>query len=213
MINEGDNRLFFQCRQQGFDVEARVSLSSSEAVETTRLKLINLEQRPRKIILASLREWVLNETGVELRDPAYNAIHIGTWFVRSLGAVFAQNRLLKGGARRRADRRLSPEVGFHAIGAAPGTTIALKGYEDVKSRFYGLGPTNAPDSLLGLGAQRDPSDEGLLYGFEPCASLNVEIDVPEGGFAEIVILDGWARDMGVATETVARCLGIAPIAP
>jgi len=76
----------------------------------------------------------------------------------------------------------------------------------VKSRFYGLGPTNAPDSLLGLGAQRDPSDEGLLYGFEPCASLNVEIDVPEGGVAEIVILDGWARDMGVATETVARCL-------
>ena len=107
-------------------------------------------------MLASLREWVLNETGVEQRDAAYNAIHVGTWFVRSLGAVFAQNRLLKGGARKRADRRLSPEIGFHAIGAAAGTTIALKGYEDVKSRFYGLGPTNAPDSLLGLGAPARP---------------------------------------------------------
>ena len=127
LIDEGDNRLFFQCRQQGFDVEARVALSSSEAVETTRLKLINLEKRPRKIMLASLREWVLNETGVEQRDPAYNAIHVGTWFVRSLGAVFAQNRLLKGGARKRADRRLSPEIGFHAIGAAPGTTHRAQG--------------------------------------------------------------------------------------
>jgi cyclic beta-1,2-glucan synthetase len=213
LIDEGDNRLFFQCRQRGFDVEARVALSSGEAVETMRLKLTNLEKRPRKITLASLREWVLNETGVEQRDPAYNAIHVGTWFVRSLGAVFAQNRLLKGGARKRADRRLSPEIGFHAIGAAPGTAITLKGYEDVKSRFYGLGPTKAPDSLLGLVAQRDPSDEGLLYGFEPCASLSVEIDVPEGGVAEIVILDGWARDMGVATETVARCLGLTPVAP
>jgi cyclic beta-1,2-glucan synthetase len=213
LTSEGENRLLFQCRQQGFDVEAHVALASNEAVETTRLRLVNLEQRPRKITLASLREWVLNETGVEQRDAAYNAIHIGTWFVRPLGAVFAQNRLLKGGARRRADRRLSPEIGFHAVGAAPGTTIALKGYEDVKSRFYGLGPTNAPDSLLGLGAPRDPDDEGLLYGFEPCASLNVEIDVPAGGVAEIIVLDGWARDMGVATETVARRLGIAPVAP
>ena len=83
----------------------------------------------------------------------------------------------------------------------------------MKSRFYGLGPTNAPDSLVGLGAPRDPGDEGLLYGFEPCASLNVEIDVPAGGVAEVIILDGWARDMGVATETVARCLGMAPVAP
>ena len=213
LSSEGENRLFFQCRQQGFNVEAHVALASNEAVETTRLRLINLEQRDRKVVVASMREWVLNETGVEQRDAAYNAIHVGTWFVRSLGAVFAQNRLLKGGARRRADRRLSPEIGFHAIGAAEGTSITLKGYEDVKSRFYGLGPTNAPDSLLGLGAPRAPDDEGLLYGFEPCASLNVEIDVPAGGVAEIVILDGWARDMGVATETVARRLGMAPVAP
>ena len=119
LTNEGDNHLFFKCRQQSFDVEARISLSSSEAVETARLKLINLEDRPRKITLASLREWVLNETGVEQRDPAYNAIHIGTWFVRSLGAVFAQNRLLKGGARRRADRRLPRKSAFTRLAPRP----------------------------------------------------------------------------------------------
>ncbi|QGM45013.1 GH36-type glycosyl hydrolase domain-containing protein [Methylocystis heyeri] len=210
---QGENCLFFTCRQQGFNVEARVMLASNEAVEIVRLRLINLEQRDRKTTIASLREWVLNETGVELRDPAYNAIHVGTWFVGSLNAIFAQNRLLKGGARRPSDRRLSPEIGYHAIGAAPGTKMRLLGYEDVKSRFYGLGPTNAPDSLLGLSAPRAPEDEGLLYGFEPCASLNIEVEVPAGGAAEIIVIDGWARDMGVATEAVARNLGIAPIAP
>ncbi len=214
LASEGENCLFFSCGQQGFDLEAKVVLVSTEAVEATRLRIVNREQRARKITLATLREWVLNETGVEQRDAAYNAIHIGTWFVKSLGAVFAQNRLLKGGARKPSDRRLSPELGFHAVGAAPGTTIRLVGYEDVKSRFYGLGPTNAPDSLLGLGQPpRAPGDEGLLYGFEPCASLNIEIDVPAGGAAEIIILDGWARNMGVATETVARHLGMAPVAP
>jgi cyclic beta-1,2-glucan synthetase len=71
--------------------------------------------------------------------------------VKSLNAIFAQNRLLKGGARRAADRRLSPEIGFHAIGAGPDTKMTVLGYEDVKSRFYGMGPTTAPDSLNGLG--------------------------------------------------------------
>jgi cyclic beta-1,2-glucan synthetase len=211
---EGENGVIFKCRQQGFEIEARIDLAAGEPVETTRLRILNLESRPRRVTIASLREWVLNETGVEQRDAAYNALHIGTWFVQPLGAVFAQNRLLKGGARRQADRRLSPEIGFHAMGAAPGTAARLVGYEDVKSRFYGLGPTNAPDSLLQLGAgPRDPADEGLLFGFEPCASLNFEVDVPADGVAELIVLDGWAPNMGVATETVARLLGRDAVAP
>ncbi len=210
---EGENGLVFRTSQEGLDVEARVTLSANEAVESTRLRIVNHEPRSRRILLASLREWVLNETGVEMRDAAYNAIHVGTWFVKSLNAVFAQNRLLKGGARRQADRRLSPEIGFHAISPAPGARVRLLGYEDVKSRFYGLGPTGAPDSLMGLGpGPRQPEDEGLLYGFEPIASLSFEIELPASGAVEFVILDGWAKDMGVATETVARLLGIAPAA-
>jgi cyclic beta-1,2-glucan synthetase len=213
LTSEGENCLFFLSENNGFAIEAKVSLAADEAVEIMRLRIVNLEQRPRRLVLSSLREWVLNETGVELRDAAYNAIHIGAWFVKSLNAVIAQNRLLKGGARRHADRRLSPEVGFHAIGAGLDTTIKVLGYEDVKARFYGMGSTAAPDSLLGLGEPRDPDDEGLLYGFEPIASLRVEVDFAPGGSAEIVIVDGWARDMGVATDSIARHLGIPPVAP
>ena len=156
---------------------------------------------------------MLNETGVELRDAAYNAIHIGTWYVSSLNAIIAQNRILKGGARKSADRRLSPEVGFHAIGAGNDTKLSILGYEDVKSRFYGFGSTGAPDSLLGMGAPRDPADEGLLYGFEPIASLRIGVDLPPCGSAEIIVVDGWARDVGVATELIAHHLGRDPVAP
>ncbi len=211
---EGDSGLVLKTTQEGLEIEARVSLCANEPVELTRLRIVNREPRPRKILVSSLREWVMNETGVEMRDAAYNAIHVGTWFVKSLNAVFVQNRLLKGGARRQGERRLSPEIGFHAISAAPGARARLLGYEDVKSRFYGLGPTNAPDSLLGLGpGPRDPEDEGLLYGFEPCASLSFEVELPASGAAEFVVLDGWAKNMGVATETAARLLDIAPVAP
>jgi len=210
----GENCLFFMAEQNGFAVEVRVSLAPDEAVEIQHLKIVNLEPRARKLTLASLREWVLNETNVELRDAAYNAIHVGTWYVHSLNAIFAQNRLLKGGARRHADRRLSPEIGFHAIGAGPNTKMTIVGYEDVKSRFYGMGPTNAPDSLVGLGEEpRSPDDEGLLYGFEPCASLRIELEIPPAGEAELIIVDGWSKNMGLATESVARHLGLASVAP
>ncbi len=213
LTDAGENCLFFMAEQNGFAIEARVSLAADEAVEIQRLRIVNLEPRARKLTLASLREWVLNETGVELRDAAYNAIHVGTWYVHSLNTIFAQNRLLKGGARRHADRRLSPEVGFHAIGAGPDTKMTILGYEDVKARFYGMGPANAPDSLLGLGDPRDPQDEGLLYGFDPCASLRVEIEIGATATAELIIVDGWAKDMGRATDSVARHVGIAPVAP
>jgi cyclic beta-1,2-glucan synthetase len=209
---EGSTCLYYLSEQSGFAAEAKVTLAHDEAVEIMRLRLINLEQRPRRLRLATLREWVLNETGVEQRDAAYNAIHIGSWFVRSLNAIFAQNRLLKGGARRPIDRRLSPEVGFHAIGGGPNSKIELLGYEDVKSRFYGMGSTRAPDSLLGLGAApRDPADEGLLYGFEPCASLHVEVEFAPGGSQEIIIVDGWAPDIETAARLVARNLDLAAV--
>jgi cyclic beta-1,2-glucan synthetase len=202
-------RLYYSSEQNGFKADARVALAHDEAVEVMRLRLTNLEQRPRTLRLASLREWVLNETGVEQRDAAYNAIHIGTWFIGSLNAIIAQNRLLKGGARRQSERRMSPEVGFHAIGAAPGVKVSFIGYEDVKSRFYGMGSTRAPDSLLGIGAPpRDPADEGLLYGFEPCASLQVEVEFAPGGCVELIVVDGWAHDINEATRIIARNLQI-----
>lgn len=214
LTDAGENCLFFIAENNGFAVEERISLAADEAVEIQHLKIINLESRARKLTLASLREWVLNETTVELRDPPYNAIHVGTWYVKSLNAIFAQNRLLKGGARRAGERRLSPEMAFHAIGAGPDTKMTVLGYEDVKSRFYGMGPTTAPDSLSGLGeAPRSPDDEGLLYGFQPIASLRVELDIGPNASAEIIIVDGWARDMGRATDSVARHLNMPPVAP
>ena len=205
--SEGCTFLYFLSEQNGFAIEAKIALAPDEAVEITRLRLVDLEQRPRRLTLATLREWVLNETGVEQRDAAYNAIHIGTWFVGALDAVIAQNRLLKGGARRDVDRRLSPEVGFHAIGASEGTNLRVIGYEDVKARFYGLGPAGAPDSLLDGDTPRDRSDEGLLFGFEPIASLRAELEIAPGGAAEIVIVDGWAKDSHAAARAIAKHLG------
>lgn len=209
----GENCLLLKAEHNGLALEARISLIADEAVEITNLKIINLENRPRKILIATLREWVLNETGVELRDASYNALHVGTWYVHGLNAIFSQNRLLKGGARRGKDRRLSPEIGFHAIGARDSASMTVIGYEDVKSRFYGMGALHAPDSLLGHISPRKPEDEGLLYGFEPCASIQIEVTLEASSHTELTILDGWARNMGLATAAVTKYLAKDTISP
>ena len=200
-------QLFLSHTHDGIRAEATIEVVDGQPVEITRLKLVNLERRPRRIIIATLREWVINETGVERRDPAYNAIHVGTWFVRDLGAIIAQNRLLKTHQTRQSLRRVSPEVAFHAAGPGATGDVAIIGYEDVKARFYGLGSAGDPDSLAPGASLRAVEDEGLMYGFDPCASLRAEARLAPESTTEIILVDGWAKDFASAAALIAQHLG------
>lgn len=198
--------LFLPRTRNGIRVEATIEVVEGEAVEIMRLKLVNLERRPRKLTVASLREWVINETGVERRDAAYNAIHVGTWFMREPCAIIAQNRLLKTERPKQSQRRMSHEVAFHAAGPGETGEIKLVGYEDMKSRFFGLGTAADPAALLGRAPMREASDEGLLYSFEPCASLAFEARIAPESTTEIVFVDGWAENFAKAVSAIARHL-------
>ena len=125
--------------------EASVEMASGEPVAVWRLRLSNLANAPRKIRIASYRDLVMNEGGVERRDAAYNALHVGTTFVRPLAAIFARNRLLKNQSGDFASKRLSREIAFHAVSQSD--AVRLVGYEDVRSRFLGLGQRRDPDAL------------------------------------------------------------------
>ncbi len=206
MQRTSPTELFIARTRNGLRVEATIEVVHGEPAEVMRVKLVNLERRPRRIMVSSLREWVINEGGVEQRDPAYNGIHVATWFLKEPAAIIAQNRLLKTNERRVQRRRMSHEVAFHAAGAGATGEIRLVGYEDMKSRFYGLGVSADPDSMIGRAHWRDPADEGLLYGFEPCASLTWEARIAPESTTEIIFIDGWAADMETALGCIARHL-------
>ena len=53
---------------------------------------------------------------------------------------------------------------------------------------------------------RDPADEGLLYSFDPIASLRLRIELPAHGTAELRLVDGYAADETVAAAAIARHL-------
>jgi cyclic beta-1,2-glucan synthetase len=191
-------------RGEIFDLrcEASIELVEGEALALTRLKLTNASARPRLLRLATYRDWVMNEGGVERRDAAYNALHVGTAFIRDFAAIFARNRLLKNQEGDFAAKRLSREIAFHA--ARPQAGVRLIGYEDVRARFFGLGQRRDPDALTQHLSLRDPAEEGLLYGFDPCAVLLLEVEIPADGALDLLFADGWASDERAAARALAR---------
>lgn len=183
--------------------EADVCLAEDGCVELWRIRLTDLAKRPRRLLLTSFQELALNEPGSYVRDPDFSAMHIETWFIPKINALFARNRLL----HDPATRRMSREVCFHAAAAAR-DGLRLRGFEDSRTRFIGTGDLRRPQGLE-EGRPRSPDDQGSLYTFDPAASLTIEIDLPAGGNREILFINGHARDEVMAARLVANHSGVA----
>jgi cyclic beta-1,2-glucan synthetase len=186
--------------------ETEVTLAERECIEFWRIRLVNLEDRPRRLTFASYQELALQDHEFYSRDPDFNAMHVGTCFLAPLNAIFARNRLLRGTTGDLTLRRMSIEVGFHAVGALS-KGVELAGYEDSRTRFIAEGDLRHPQGLND-GRARSLKDEGLLYSFDPVASLTLEIDLPARGSCEFVFVNGHAQDETKAAQLVAKYLGL-----
>ncbi|WOJ89560.1 hypothetical protein RZS28_17525 [Methylocapsa polymorpha] len=183
--------------------EAEVGFAEEGCVEIWRVRMFDLADRSRRLVLTSFQELALHEPGAYVRDPDFNAMHVETWFVRPLSAIFARNRLLRDGTTG----RMSKEVAFHAA-AATRDGLQLLGYEDSRTRFIGTGDLRRPQSLQD-GRWRSPEDQGALYTFDPAASLTIAVDLPAGGSCEILFVNGHARTEAMAARVLAKHLGVA----
>jgi cyclic beta-1,2-glucan synthetase len=188
----------------GVRIDAEVALGEGSATETWRLRLHNLESRPRKIELTSFQELALSGVDAYRRSPPFAAIHVGTWFFKPLNAIVYRNRLLRDAEDDFRRQRMSREVGYHCARLNP--SGRLTGYEDSRSWFLGSGTPRAPAALDGR-AIRSPDDEGLLYSFDPAASLRLEVALDADGIAEVEFLDGYATDLPEAIGMIAAHVG------
>jgi cyclic beta-1,2-glucan synthetase len=186
--------------------EAIVRIDCQDTVERWTLKLTNLENRPRAIELTSYQEFALNVSDAYLRHPDFNNIHIGTWFVPDLNAILACNRLLKDAHRDPVQRKVSREIAFHAAGENPGGNILLTGYEDSRLFFIGHGSLRRPEGLEER--PRRLSDDGLLYTFDPAASLRLHCGLAPHGSTDIMFADGYADSPKHAQHLIKKYLKI-----
>ncbi|MFZ0610815.1 MAG: hypothetical protein WAM73_01110 [Desulfobacterales bacterium] len=194
--------------QGGIYAEMKLRVGEYEPVEIRHVQLKNLEPRPRIIELTSYQEFGLNNTDAYRRHPFFNHLHIGTRFVRPLGALLAGNRLLKRAQKDATGRQSSAETAFHAVKEDAANGIALIGYQDSRSLFIGRETLSAPAGLTD--GRRDPGDEGLCYTFDPVASLSLRVELPPLGSATVTFVDGYGLDERQALALIAKHIGLPP---
>ena len=200
-------KLHFVNSRDGLKAEALVEVAEAEPLEYWKIRLTNGTDRDRTIELTSYQELALAGWDGYRRTPSYNAVHIGTCFVRALNAVIARNRHLKPSRGRGGGYPFAREVAYHAAAGIGGAKVRLVGYQDVRPCFIGTGTLAEPEGLL-AGRFREPEDEGLLYGFDPIASLRLVVEVPAGATVELAFVDGYAPDEEAAARTIARRLAL-----
>ena len=198
------SRLCIENTFGGIRTRAEIEVDATDAVLIWRIRLENLEDRPRRLELTSYRELALDVADAYRRHPHLSALYIATRFVAPLGAILAHDRRLHG-AHQPAKGR---PIAFHAVRLGSDRRVRLTGYEDSRLRFLGSGTLRRPRALT-EGRARATSDEGLLHSFDPCASLRVEVELEPRGSATIGFVDGWVEDERRASALIARHVGIA----
>jgi cyclic beta-1,2-glucan synthetase len=192
----------------GIRAEAHLTLDPYDPVEHWRLKLFNLENSSRRIELISYQEFGMNNTDSYRRHPFFSHLHAGTRFVRPMAALLAVNRLLKDFQKDVSKRRMTGETAFHAVKEVVSEGITLLGYEDSRTRFIGMDTLKNPSAIEGN--MRNPGDEGLLYTFDPIASLRIRVDLAPLGSAEVNFVDGYGPNEQEALGLLARHTGVRP---
>ncbi|MFZ5533762.1 MAG: GH36-type glycosyl hydrolase domain-containing protein [Pseudomonadota bacterium] len=184
------------------DLEIRVMVEPCTQIEAMRwrVRLVQHGTQAQRLRVTSYLEWALNHPDAYLRRPDFNAIHIGVRYLREPAALLAHNRLLGG------DKPHQHPAGCGFIAFEPNPAVRLCGYEDDRSRFLGRGTADAPDALIQQ-TLRDPTDEGLLYPFDPAAALQVELDLAPEEPLEIAWIQGWADSEPAALSAIGALHG------
>jgi cyclic beta-1,2-glucan synthetase len=200
----GRNKVVYVAEVDGVGAHLEAGPDERGAVVSWRLRLEDKSGRARRLRLASFTEIAAHETGAYARDVDFAGMHVETFFVRSLNAIFARNRLLRSARAGRG------EMAFFAARTLT-SDARLVGYEDSRARFLGEGSMTAPQGL-GETRPRSLDDQGKLWTFDPAASLSFDVDLPANGAADIEFIAGRADNERAAAELVARRLEIPAIA-
>ena len=197
------NSMHYLCEYKDIRAEATVVVPKVDTFERWDVKVSNRGSAVKVIELLSFRDLVLRPGGAYERHPNFNDLHVATCFVPALHALVACNRLLLG-----SNRRPSKEMYFHALGVLP-KGVDFMGYEDSRGAIIGSGTKRSP---LGLRDDfRTMDDEGVLYPFDPGASLRIRLTIPPRSTVKVAFGEGWAHDAEQVANMISRHLKLKPL--
>ena len=178
-VRHGAGRTVFDHHSHGLEQELETFVHPDESVKLTVLRLRDRWDRPRRITLTAYVEWVLGTT------RARHAPYIVPEFDPDTGALFARSL-----------------VGPLADGSTAFLVASGAPHSLTTDRAEFLGPDEdlaRPDALGRIGLSGT-----VRFGVDPCAALQVHLDIDSGGTAEVHFALGLARDRDEALELARR---------
>ncbi|MFC5743287.1 glycoside hydrolase family 94 protein [Dyella tabacisoli] len=169
----------FEHSEDGIYSELWVYVALDASVKFSRLLLRNDSDQPRQLSITGYVEWLLGD----LREKT--AMHVVTESDPSSGALFARNAY---------NTEFPNRVAFFDVGD-PG-----RGISGDRSTFLGRN-----------GSARAPAELGHAHlsgrlgaGLDPCAALQVKVELDEGEQREVIFRLGLGRDAADASSLVQR---------
>ncbi len=169
LIRHGAGYSTFESQSHGLNQRLRLFAATDMPVKIATLRLENLWKRPRRITVTYYAEWVL---GV---DRETNQTYIVPEFDSGRHALLASNRF---------NTEFGERVAFLAASKKP------HGLTADRSEFLGhLGSLRHPAALgrIGLGST-------VRAGLDPCAAIQLHIDLAPGQGEEVFFLIGEGTD-------------------
>jgi cyclic beta-1,2-glucan synthetase len=154
--------------------------------KVTRLRLRNVSARARRVSVTTYAEWALGAS------RAAAAPFTRTAFDNETGAVFARNDW---------NPAFGETVAFSALGARPTNWTADR------REFLGRNGSLATPAAL---AGRVPMSQASGLGLDPCAALQVIVELPPGGSRDVLAFLGEETSEAAARILIARCRALDP---
>jgi cyclic beta-1,2-glucan synthetase len=174
----------FEYTQDGIVTELSVFVATDEPVKFARLRISNRSGRPRRLSITGYWDWVLGE----LRDKTLP--HVVTRLDSPTGALFAQNAY---------SNEFASRVAFADCSEANRT------FTTDRLEFIGRNGTLVDPAAL----HRVRLSGRVEAGLDPCAAIQVQIELSDGQEREVAFTLGAARDEGQARDLVQRFRGAA----
>ena len=179
LVRHGAGYTVFEHHSHGLRQRLRLFVPTEAPVKIIQLRLENATQRSRRITATFYAEWVLGVT------RAVAAEFIIPEFDDASQALLARNPW-------------HPDVAGRVAFAA--ASKRLHGLTADRSEFLGrLGSLTQPAALGRIGLSST-----VQAGIDPCAALQLHIDLPPGGSEEVWFLLGQGADRAEAVALVTR---------
>ncbi len=173
----------FQYHEEGLESEMTIFVDETESIKFFVLKLINRSRRPRIVSVTGFVEWVLGD----LR--AKNYMHVATEVDPLSGALIARNAY---------------SIDFSGYTAFFDTDDPQRTFTCDRIEFIGRNSSlKSPEAL-----NKSKLSGRAGFGIDPCAALQVTVELQEDDEKEIVFRLGAARDGESAIALARRFKGI-----